>query len=127
MLKKILILEDNKDVLSVFMMILENYGYATVGVRSEIEAIDDYKFAFENNMPFDAVILDLVVPGSLGAVETLKTLKSINPSVKALLTTGYTTDPIMTDFKDHGFAGTIPKPFLIEDIRQKLNAILTTL
>jgi two-component system cell cycle sensor histidine kinase/response regulator CckA len=122
--KKILILEDNKDVLSFFLIILNNYGYKAVGVESEIKALNEYKNAFENKTPFDAVILDLEIPGSNGAAETLKTLKKINPSIKAILTSGYSADPMMTNFKDFGFIGIIPKPFLIEDLFQLLTTIL---
>jgi DNA-binding NtrC family response regulator len=125
MSKKILILEDNKDVLSVFIMILENYGYETVGVESETEAINRYKFAFENKNPFDAVILDLVIPGGRGAFKTLQILKDTNPSVKAILTSGYTSDSMMTDFKDFGFVGILPKPFLIEDLLRTIKSVCT--
>ena len=122
--KKILILEDNKDVLSVFILILENYGYESVGVESEPEALNEYRSAFENQSPFDAVIMDLMIPGGRGTLETLGILQSINPSVKVILTSGYTTDPMMTNFRDYGFSGTLPKPFMIEDLSRLLITIL---
>jgi two-component system cell cycle sensor histidine kinase/response regulator CckA len=122
--KKILILEDNRDVLSVFILILEDIGYETVGVETETKALNEYKSALENKIPFDAVIMDLDVPESKGAAETLKILKSINPFVKVILTSGYTTDPLMTNFRDYGFNGILPKPFMIEDLSQLLEIIL---
>ena len=74
--------------------------------------------------PFEMVILDLTVKGGMGGKETVKKLSEINPQIKAMVSSGYSNDPVMTDFKKYGFIAALPKPYILKELRDILNRIL---
>jgi len=87
-------------------------------------AVSIYRKALEAGKPFDAVILDLTVPGGMGGKEAVKQIASINPTVKAIVSSGYSNDPVMADHSRHGFCGAVKKPYLVEEMSRVLNAVI---
>ena len=83
-----------------------------------------YKKAWESGKPYDAVILDLTIPGGMGGKETIKILLKIDPEVKAVVYSGYSDDPGMSDFRDYGFKGMMAKPFDTYTLGNVLSAVL---
>lgn len=118
---KILLMDDDEAVLKTASEILRLIGYKVTSVDDGAKAIDVYKKAMKSSKPFDAVILDLTVPGGMGGVDTIKNLIKIDPNLKAIATSGYSNDPVMGNHKKYGFCGVIPKPYSIK----KLNRILS--
>jgi PAS domain S-box-containing protein len=113
---KVLLMDDEEIILDSTSDILTEIGY-TVGVAQDgSEAIKLYKEAVQSGEPFDVVIMDLVVPGGMGGVETLQELLKIDPGVKAIVSSGYSTDPVIANFEEYGFAGAVSKPYKIEDM-----------
>lgn len=118
---RVLIMDDEELVRTMSLEILDYLGcQGTVAVNGE-ETVRLYSEALESNTPFDLLIMDLTIPGGMGGVETLQKLLALDSSVKALVSSGYANDPVMTNFKEYGFCGVIPKPFLVEE----LNAVLS--
>lgn len=74
----------------------------------------------ENGAKFDVVILDLTIPGGAGGAEVLKTLRELDPEVKAVVCSGYANDSVMANFKKYGFQSVLPKPFKLETLQQIL-------
>ena len=79
----------------------------------------------EQKQPFKGVIFDLTIPGSMGGDEVIQILKDITPDIKAIVSSGYSENPIMSNPEKYGFSGSIPKPFtiyefisLVEDVFQ---------
>ncbi len=104
--------------------ILSLLGYEVVLVRDGEEAIVSYKEAQESSAPFDAVIMDLTVPGGMGGYEAMKILRKIDPNVRAIVSSGYSTDPIMADYKKYGFKGIVPKPYTVKDLGEILHKVM---
>jgi DNA-binding NtrC family response regulator len=81
----------------------------------------------DSGKPFDVVVLDLIIPGGMGGKETIEMLKTVDPGVKAILTSGHAVDPVLTNFWEYGFFGVIRKPFVIKEldvsIRQALEEV----
>ena len=77
-----------------------------------------------HSAPYDAVILDLMVPGGMGGADTLTELRKIAPDVKAVLSSGSSTNPIIMNYADYGFKGALIKPFTGEELGQLLEDIL---
>ena len=75
-------------------------------------------------MPFDAVILDLTIPGGMGGKETVKKLLEIDSNAKVIVSSGYATDPIMSEYKEHGFSAIITKPYSVSQMEGTLRGIL---
>ena len=84
------------------------------------ESILLYREASERGDPFDAVILDLTIPGGAGGRQALAEITKIDPHVKAIASSGYCNDAIMTDFKKYGFKAALPKPFCLEELSRVL-------
>ena len=78
----------------------------------------------EAEQAFDAVILDLTVPGGMGGKEAIKKLHEIDPGVKAIVSSGYSNDPIMSDYRQYGFRGVVAKPYEIKELSEVLYKVI---
>ena len=118
--EKILVMDDDDDVLSVAVNMLNLMGYKTETAHDGSEAITKYKQAMEEGQPFNGIILDLTIPGGMGGQETIQQLLLIDPEVKAIVSSGYANDPIMAEFTKYGFHGVATKPYGMEQLGQVL-------
>ena len=87
-------------------------------------AIEHYRRALKRGQPFDAVMLDLVVPGGMGGRETIDELTEIDPAVNAIIVSGYAQDPTLTGYRDYGFKAVIAKPFTLQELSTALNSVI---
>ncbi len=120
----ILIMDDEEIVRSVAKAMLKSLGYRVELARDGNEALQKYREAMKSGAPFDAVIMDLTIPGGLGGKETIKKLLDIDPQARVIVSSGYSTDPIMAKYASYGFKGRILKPFKLEDIKRELTKVL---
>lgn len=118
---RILLMDDEEAILESTGEVLRQLGYEVQTVKDGNEAISLYKKA---KKPFDLVIMDLTVPGRMGGKEAIKKLKEIDPEVKAIVSSGYSNDPIMAGFKKYGFCGVVAKPYKIKELSQVLRKAL---
>jgi PAS domain S-box-containing protein len=123
---KILLMDDEDIIRESVGEILESLGYSVGFVRDGSEAIAAYKKAEESGEPFDVVIMDLTIPGGMGGKEALKKLKGICPGVKAIVSSGYSHDPIMADYKKYGFMGVITKPYKVKQLSEEVHRVITS-
>ena len=72
--------------------------------------------------PFEVVLLDLTVPGGLGGVDTLAALRAIDPTVRAVASSGYSSNRVLADPQSFGFDAVLPKPYLLSDLRAVVQA-----
>jgi PAS domain S-box-containing protein len=121
---KILLMDDEKIVRKALKKILEKLGYMVEPVTEGKEALIKYEEHLKTEQPFDAVILDLTVPGGMGGKETIKKLLEIDPNVKALVSSGYSNDPVMAKYKDYGFKGIIIKPYDADALSEAIIKLL---
>ena len=82
------------------------------------------KLARRKGAPFDVVIMDLTIANGLGGQETIRRLRELDPCVKAIVSSGYSNDPVMANFRDFGFVGVVPKPYNTEDLAAALDELL---
>jgi two-component system cell cycle sensor histidine kinase/response regulator CckA len=93
--------------------------------RDGEEAIALYKDAAAWNDPFAVVIMDLTIPGGLGGKETIIRLHEIDPFVRAIVSSGYSTDPIVANFREYGFVGILTKPYTAKEMSEIIKKILS--
>jgi len=110
-LGKILIMDDQEAILKMIGRMLSSMGYEAEFATDGVEAIEKYKQGINNKNPFDIVILDLTVPGGMGGAKAIIEFLKIDPNIKALVSSGYSNDPIMANYEEYGFIGVIPKPY----------------
>ncbi|KGM98092.1 histidine kinase [Clostridium novyi A str. 4552] len=123
---RILIMDDEEDIRNVLKSMLNYLGHTVEVSKDGKEAIFLYKKSLENNNPFDIVIMDLTVPGGMGGEETIKHLLKIDSNVKAIVSSGYYSRGVISNYKEHGFKGVINKPYTIEELSTELNNILSS-
>ena len=92
--------------------------------REGVAALGLYKQQKEAGVPFDLVILDLSVPEGMGGKETIGQLKAYDPSVKAVISSGYSNDPVVQAFESYGFSGKLSKPYKISDMKNILELLI---
>jgi PAS domain S-box-containing protein len=122
---KILVMDDEEAIRDVAHTMLAGLGYEADTARDGREAIEKFTRAIGVKRPFDVVIMDLTIKGGMGGVETLGRLRDIEPSVRAVVSSGYSNDPIMADFRAHGFVGVLIKPYRIGNLAEVVEAVLT--
>ncbi len=121
---KILVMDDEPLVREVARRMLDFLGYDVEEAPDGAVALEKYRRAQTEGRPFDAVILDLTVPGGMGGKETMENLQVMDHRTKAIVSSGYADDLIMTQFPDYGFQGVIKKPYRLTDFSQVLNQVL---
>jgi CheY-like chemotaxis protein len=121
---KILVMDDDEDIRNVAEKILMELGYEVRCASDGAETIALYQDAARSGWPYDAVIMDLTIPGGMGGKETIRQLLSIDPQATAIVSSGYSNDPIMADFEKYGFRGIATKPYSIEKISWVLHDVL---
>ena len=89
------------------------------------EAVEKYKTAMESGNPFDVVILDLTIRGGMGGKETIERLLAVNPKIKAIVSSGYSGDAIVSDYNNYGFSASLTKPYKLQELSDTLNNLLS--
>jgi len=120
---KILIMDDQESILKMVGRMLNKMGYDVASANDGKQAIQLYRDAFHSQKTFDLVILDLTVPGGMGGAKTITELLKIDPKVKAVVSSGYSNDPVMGDYEEYGFCGVAPKPYTKDQLAEVLNKI----
>ena len=123
---RVLLMDDDAEVADVAKDMLESLGYEAQIAPSGRHAIEQFREAELRGEPFDAVILDLTVPGGMGGGEAVPHIKDMRPNVPVVVTSGYADDSVLARFRDYGFDGVLPKPFGIPDLRRALDEADTT-
>ena len=123
---RILVMDDDATIRALAVSMLEFLGYKPEVVSSGSAAVERYKRALGKGRPFDAVILDLVVPEGMGGKETMEQLGVIDKKVNAILASGYVQDSMIQDFRKLGFKAIIPKPFTLGELSKTLDAVMTS-
>jgi len=122
---KILLMEDEEKVKEVAGKMLRHLGYTVEFAIDGVEAIRLYKQSRESGDPFDAVIMDLTIPGGMQGKEALQKLLKIDPTVKAIVSTGYSIDQVKLNFEKYGFCEFVAKPYKIQELSKILHRLLS--
>jgi CheY-like chemotaxis protein len=115
---RILAMDDEPGIRALLEAALSHFGYDTVTVADGADAVREYQRALNEHQPYAAVIMDLTVPGGMGGKEAIKALKEIDPNVKAIVSSGCSSDPVTAEFTKHGFVGRADKPYRIQELGQ---------
>ena len=123
-IKKVLLMDDEEMIRHVAGLMLSRLGHDAEFAKDGVEAIELYKKAKESGKPFDAVILDLTNEFGMGGKETIVKLLEVDPDVKAIISSGYSIDPVITNFRQYGFSGSLAKPYTGKELSHILDEVL---
>lgn len=122
--KQVLFMDDNDITRDLINRALKRLGYKVELAKDGSEVIELFIKSKGSGETFDVLILDLTVPGGLGGKETIRQLLEIDPMVRAIVSSGYSNDPIMADYKKYGFCGVIAKPYSIDELESVLSEVI---
>ncbi len=123
---RILVMDDEEFIRTLARDMLSTLGYTVTTTRDGEGAVARYDDARDAGQPFEAVILDLTVPGGMGGKETIAQLRERDPTVKAIVSSGYSNDPVIANYARYGFMAAVKKPYRLQEISKALHALLTT-
>ncbi len=122
---KVLVMEDDPYQKELFCTLLSNLGYCVVAVDNGKEAVEKFKEAKDAGAPFDVVILDLLMPEeSMDGKETCRSILEVDPKAKVIITSVASSDKAVTNFKEYGFVGALPKPFSLQELAQAVERVV---
>jgi len=121
---KILIMDDEECIRELLDAMLSYLGYQTDSAGEGAEAVARYAKAKQAGQPYAAVIMDLTIPGGMGGKEAVIKLLEIDPAVKTIVSSGYSNDPVMADYRKYGFSGVVTKPFDTEQLSRVLHEVI---
>jgi PAS domain S-box-containing protein len=121
---RLLFMDDEEPIRLMALALLARLGFAVVVAPDGAEAVRLYCEARARGEPFDLVIMDLTVPGGMGGKEAMMELQELDPGVRAIVSSGYSSDPVMANHRAHGFRGMVPKPYKFSDLAKTVRAVL---
>ncbi len=121
---RVLFMDDEAILQELVTAMLGYLGYEAVCADHGEEALVRFEQARTLGEPFDAVIVDLTVPGGMGGHETVQRLRALDPGVRAVVSSGYSNDPILANFRAHGFSGVIAKPYQMAELARVLEDVM---
>ncbi|NOZ13995.1 MAG: PAS domain S-box protein [Acidobacteria bacterium] len=123
---KILIMDDEDAILEILGEMLSFLGHRVMETLDGKQAIEQFRKAMDEGEPFDLVILDLTVPGGLSGKETIVELLKLKPDIKAIVSSGYANDPVMAQYREHGFHGVVNKPFQMQELSETIRQVMSS-
>ena len=121
---KVLVMDDDEIVRDVAVKMIEGLGHEVQSADSGEEAIRKFRQAADAGKPFDVVILDLTVRRGMGGEEAVKNIREIDPAVKTIVSSGYSDNMVLSNYRSYGFSAFLNKPYMIGSLRDALDGLL---
>jgi PAS domain S-box-containing protein len=122
---RVLVVDDEEAIRTLVNFTLTRLGYEVQQAETALEGVNLYRIQLEKGERFDAVILDLTLPGGMGGKEALKKLIELDPTVNAIVSSGYATDATMSRYQDFGFRGVIAKPYEAAELGKIVHEVIS--
>jgi PAS domain S-box-containing protein len=121
---RVLFMDDEEPILQMAERLMARMGLEFESAPDGAVAIERYKAAMRDGRPFDLVVMDLTIPGGMGGREAISLLRDLDPGVRAIVSSGYSSDLAMSDYRKHGFRGMVAKPYDVKDLASVIRAVL---
>ena len=123
--RRVLLLEDEPLILQLLEQHLQRCGCESTATTDGAETISRYREGMESGQPYDLIILDLSIPGGMGGAAAMETIRRMDPAVRAVVSSGYSDDPVMSRYIDYGFRAVLPKPYQPQDLIDLVRGMLS--
>jgi len=117
---RVLVMDDDDTIRTVARGLLGKLGFEAEDAPDSRTAVARYGAALSSGKKFDAVILDLTIPGGPGGRETAAAILALDPEARLIVSSGYSNDPVMSRYRDFGFRDVLAKPYRLEDLSRVL-------
>jgi PAS domain S-box-containing protein len=122
--RRILVMDDEESVRKMVKAMLRTLGFDAEVAPEGAKAVELYRDAMLAGRPFDAVILDLTVAGGIGGKEAIILLRKLDPAARVIVSSGYSSDAIVANYRVHGFQGALAKPYGLNNMKRVLWEVL---
>jgi PAS domain S-box-containing protein len=123
--KRVLFMDDEEPILKLTEKLMVRLGLEFDSAQDGVEAIAKIRAAKEAGRPFDLVVMDLTIPGGMGGKEAISIIREIDPNIGAIVSSGYSSDLTMADYRKHGFQGMVAKPYDIGELTSVVRSVLS--
>lgn len=121
---KILVMDDDQFVQGIVKLMLGRLGHEVLQAKDGKKAIEIFNENHKIKKSIDIIIMDLTIPGGIGGKDAIQEILKIDPAAKVIVSSGYSNDPIMSNYQQYGFEAAIAKPFMLADLNKTINTIL---
>jgi CheY-like chemotaxis protein/two-component sensor histidine kinase len=121
---RVLFMDDEEPIRTMTCALLQRLGLEVTTTVDGHEAVKHFAHARASGQPFDIVIMDLTVPGGMGGAAAMSEILKLDPDARGIVSSGYSSDPIMANHREHGFRGSVPKPYKVADFARTLREVL---
>ncbi|MBI5769832.1 MAG: PAS domain S-box protein [Verrucomicrobia bacterium] len=121
---RVLFMDDEEPIREMTAALLKRLGLQPTVTRDGGEAVREFALAQMRGEPFDLVIMDLTVPGAMGGAAAMQEILKLDPGARGIVSSGYSSDPVMANFREHGFRSAVPKPYRMADFTRTLREVL---
>lgn len=120
-------MDDEEIICELLRELLGSFGHQVDTAREGRETVRRYSEAMRENRRYDLVILDLTIPGGgMNGEETMRTLLELDPRVRAIVASGYLQNPVLANYREHGFCGMVTKPYSISELLREVSRAIDT-
>lgn len=117
-------MDDEDLVRETLTGLLESLGFEVTGTEDGEQAVDAWRAALAEGAPYACVVLDLTVTGAMGGLLALRTLLALDPTVRAIVSSGYSEDPVMGEPAAYGFTDVLSKPYTLSELTSVLGRVV---
>jgi CheY-like chemotaxis protein len=117
-------MDDEAAIRGMAEMFMQRLGFDCDVAADGAEAVRKYQEAQAAGRKYEVVVMDLTVPGGMGGREAMEHLRRLDPSVCAIVSSGYSRDPVMSNHQAHGFRGILPKPYGLDQLRKVMRDVI---
>ena len=121
---RILVMDDEAPIRTLLLEALGEAGYQVTVVETGEDAEAEWLEARAASRPYDLAIMDLTIPGGMGGRECVQRLRAVEPDLKAIVSSGYSTDPVMARYREEGFDGVCAKPYHLSELLGEIERVL---
>jgi signal transduction histidine kinase/CheY-like chemotaxis protein len=121
---RVLLMDDEESIRRVGSIVLQRMGLEPTAVADGEGALREFEAARDSGRPFSLLILDLTVPNGMGGQATIAAIRASDAQVPAIVCSGYSRDPVMANFREHGFQAVVPKPYDIAILKETIGRLL---
>ncbi len=122
---RVLVMDDEEGIRRLVVSLMRRIGLDAVGAPDGASAIRAYQDALDEGNPFSLTIMDLTIPGGMGGLEAIGELRRIDPNIRAIVSSGYSSDPVMANYEEYGFCGNVEKPYEVEVLIECVTRLLS--
>jgi two-component system cell cycle sensor histidine kinase/response regulator CckA len=121
---RVLVVDDEQTMQLLASTIIRKLGYDADSASSGEEAVELFRQSKTQGHGYDAVVMDLALPGGISGLEATLAIKQIDGGAKVIVSSGYLEQNARNAALEHGFAGILPKPYTAERLASELRWVL---